>query len=65
MPAKIIEIYPSAKIPEGTYDGIWGGYEVTFKVADTTYKAKTDIGIRTPAAPCYVISKKGQLTVET
>jgi hypothetical protein len=53
------------RLPDGIYDGIWGGYVVRFSVNGSEYEAKTGVGIRTPCAPCKVTSKDGKLTVES
>ena len=55
----------TVKIPDGVYDGIWGGYRVIFKVDEIEYIANTEAGIRTPRAACKVTSKDGKLSVET
>lgn len=64
MHTKITELTPQDKVPDGVYDGIWGGYVVTFSVNGINYEAKTEEGIRTPAAKCRVISTNGKLTVQ-
>lgn len=50
-------------IPDGTYEGNWGGYVVTFRVGSETYEAKTKDGIRTPHCPCVVTVSGGQIEV--
>jgi hypothetical protein len=52
------------RIPDGVYDGIWGGYRVTFDVGGIQYDAQTVDGIRMPRAECKVTSKDGKLSVE-
>ncbi len=51
------------RIPDGTYEGIWGGYRVTFEVQGVQHEAETLDGIRTPRASCTVTSKDGRLLV--
>lgn len=53
------------RLPDGVYDGIWGGYMVCFTVDGVDHEAHTRDGIRTLRAPCKVTSKNGSLTVET
>lgn len=53
------------RLPDGVYDGIWGGYVVRFVVNGVDYEAQTRDGIKTPRAACKVTSKNGKLTVET
>ena len=58
---RISELDP---LPDGQYDGRWGGYHVTFVVDGIEYEAQTNIGIRTPNAPCVVTVSGGKMTVE-
>jgi len=51
-------------LPDGTYDGTWGGYHVCFSVAGIEYELQTTDGIRTPSAPCKVVVHEGGITVE-
>lgn len=51
-------------MPNGIYDGVWGGYHVDFLVEGALYKAQTKIGIRTPAAKCKVRICDGIVTVD-
>lgn len=51
-------------LPDGTFSGVWGGYQVTFAIAGIEYEARTQEGIRTPAARCRVIVHDGGITVE-
>lgn len=53
------------KLPDGVYQGVWGGYHVRFAVHDVTYECQTTLGIRTPNTPCTVTIANGQITVET
>lgn len=52
-------------IPDGSYEGTWGGYVVRFSCGGMFHQGRTDKGIRTPSAPCVVTARNGQLTVET
>jgi len=70
MEAKVVEIKKMVKvslleldIPDGTYNGTWGEYEVTFKVGDVVYSARTDNGIRAPFAACKVGVFDGNIKV--
>lgn len=51
-------------LPDGVYDGVWGGYVVSFTVDGVEYEVQSKDGIRTPRAPCKVTSKDGLLSVE-
>lgn len=59
------EIVALDQIPNGTYDGIWGGYNVRFGVGERNFEVKTDIGIRTMSAPCNVCVSNGNITITT
>jgi len=59
-PAKLTT---SKTLPDGTYKGIWGGYNVKFDVNGIQYEAKTHIGIRTMRAECIVTSVDGNLSI--
>lgn len=52
------------RVPDGVYEGIWGGYFVAFSVAGINYEAQTRDGIRTMRAPCKVTVKDGKIEVE-
>ena len=52
-------------LPDGVYDGVWGGYCVNFSVKGVEYEAQTLIGIRTPRAECNVTVDDGTISVET
>lgn len=69
MKARVIDYkivsYPIAGIPPGKYTGIWGGYVVKATINGHEFELKTDVGIRTPAAPCFIHADEEGLTVET
>ena len=50
-------------IPDGVYDGVWGGYCVNFSVDGVEYEAQTLEGIRTPRAECKVTVDDGTISV--
>ncbi len=52
-------------IPDGTYDGVWGGRVVMFDARGKTYLADASEGIRAIKAPCRVTVKAGRITVTT
>ena len=52
------------EIPNGIYDGTWGGSIVRFGIDGETYEAETDYGIRTPSAFCTVTVLDGVITVK-
>lgn len=62
---ELVEQPDPASLPNGEYQGTWGGYEVDTKINGHTYRLHTERGIRTFAARCRVIIKDGQITVET
>lgn len=62
--AQLRRVEDVERLPDGIYDGIWGGYRVTFEVGGIAYEAQTQDGIRTPRAECKVTSKDGRLSVE-
>lgn len=51
-------------LPLGEYRGVWGGYEVKVEIEGVQYHLKTEMGIRTLAAPCVVRIQSGSITVE-
>jgi len=59
----IEKVVPVSTLPDGEYKGTWGGYEVTVEIAGLVYRMKTDIGIRTPSAPCVVRVENGSITI--
>jgi hypothetical protein len=66
MATKAIEVKRVEKgvhPPDGVYEGIWGGYQVTFEVDGIQYVAETESGIRTPRAKCCVTIKGGSVSV--
>lgn len=65
MKTDLKELNPPDPLPDGAYEGTWGGYDVTFIVNGVTYRAKTDIGIRTPNARCTILVEAGRLSVRT
>lgn len=60
----LLEVEPK-EIPDGVYDGIWGGYNVKVFVGDKVYWLTSDIGIRTTASPCVITKDDCGFTVET
>ena len=52
------------RLPDGVYDGVWGGYVVRFSVDGIDYEAQTKDGIRNPWCHCKITSKDGNLSVE-
>ena len=53
-----------ASLPDGSYPGVWGGWSIAFTIGEMQYKARTSVGIRTPAASCTVTIQGGEITVE-
>lgn len=50
---------PGAKIPDGEYIGIHGGYVTVMKLQGYEYEIKTKIGVRGVNIPCTVIVDNG------
>ena len=57
------QVASPTSLPDGIYDGVWGGYIVRFSVDGVEYEARTEIGIRTLRAPCRVSVMQGIITV--
>lgn len=52
-----------SEIPNGKYKAFWGGYEVAVKIKGIEYRFKTEVGIRTMNAPCFVVVKNGEISI--
>ena len=47
-------------VPDGDYEGTWGGYRATFEFEGRRYECDTKRGIRTPSVPAIIrISQSG------
>jgi hypothetical protein len=66
MKAKLITCRQiiGCKPNNGTYLGIWDGYQVTFYDGNKTFIGKTDIGIRIPKAECIVTINDKEMIVK-
>lgn len=53
-----------AEIPDGTYEGNWSGYTVTFQVGGKNMTATTEVGFRGLSVACDVVVSMGTVTVE-
>lgn len=53
----------ATSIPDGEYAGVWGGYLARFRVDGVIHMVDTNIGIRTPNAPCIVTVEGGKVFV--
>ena len=51
-------------MPDGKYQGTWGGYEVEVTIDGWQYRLKTVNGIRSMGAKCVVTVADGSVTVE-
>ncbi len=60
---QIVEVSVENPIPDGSYGGIKGGYEVKFRVRDRSFKAKTTLGVRGMNIPCVVTVQDGEIVV--
>ena len=61
---KSVSMISLSDIPDGEYQGVWGGYEVRVMIQDKTYQFTTNDGIRTMDAPCIVTAKDGKIIVK-
>lgn len=57
--------WQQATIPDGVYDGIWGGYEVKMKVNGTAVKFNTKSGVRGINIPVTVTVTDGEAKIRT
>lgn len=55
----------ASNLPNGSYPGIWSGYEVDVTIGNQVFKVKTAYGIRGINIPCTVTVENGVVTVET
>lgn len=51
-------------LPDGTYSGIWGGYEVWFILDGWRHTFRTEGGVRGTRVPCMVTISGGGQHVE-
>jgi hypothetical protein len=66
--AKSAEVFQEVNLstlPNGEFDGIWGGYEVKATIHGEKYRFRVDNGIRTPRAECIVFIQDGNVGVIT
>lgn len=54
----------SAALPDGEYEGTWGGYIVIVQHEGKTYHVEVDQGIRTMAAPCTLTIRGSEAEVK-
>lgn len=54
-----------ARCPDGTFDGRWGGYSVTWNVNGIEWQATTEVGIRGLNIKCKVTVSSGAIIVKT
>jgi len=62
--AKVTAPIALEKIPDGTYQGLWGGYIVNFKVGQINFELTTSLGLKGMNFPCIVTVRKGTVTVD-
>lgn len=63
---KITEKLPQpATIPDGTYQGTWGGYKIEAKIRGKDYEMTTDDGVRGINVPVVITIKDGEATFVT
>lgn len=55
-----VETIQPGQLPEGTYAGVQGGYEVKVVIDGATYKMRTVYGVRGFDIPVFVTIKDGQ-----
>jgi hypothetical protein len=59
----ISEVIDESYLPDGEYEGVWGGRVVKLKHNCHYFELGTSSGIRAMAAPCVVTVKDGKATV--
>ena len=59
------QIVAGKDLPDGVYEGTWGGHEVKVSIEGIEYNIETDIGVRTFGMPCVVRIKAGEITIDT
>lgn len=67
MRAKIISATSKielSELPDGEYEGTWGGYVINATVNGMSVRFKTKWGIRGVNIPCVVIVNNGSVIVE-
>lgn len=64
-PAKALNVFlvSDPNLPNGEYEGRWGGYVVDVEIAGRHYRMETDVGIRTMNCPCRVKVDGENITV--
>lgn len=55
-----VEAVEPTQLPEGTYAGVQGGYEVKVTIDGATYKMRTVYGVRGFDIPVFVTIENGQ-----
>lgn len=51
-------------LPNGIYDGVWGGYEARVETLGLTFVFTTERGIRCVSCPCTLTINGYSVTVE-
>jgi len=63
--AEMINSVSLESLPEGDYNGTWGGYKATITIEGFQYRLRTSAGIRARSAPCIVrVGEGGSIVVE-
>lgn len=52
-------------IPDGTYEGTWGGYMVRFQIGGKSFEGRTSEGVRTPSCPCLITVAGNRISLAT
>ncbi len=55
---------PKSNIPNGTYHGIWGGYEIIFTAHSIEYELQTEEGVRGRGFKVLIKVRDGIITFE-
>ncbi len=53
-----------ATLPDGSYQGLWGGYGIEIRYKDKTYELTTEEGVRGMGIKVVVTVKDGVATFE-
>jgi len=63
-PQRVSRVYDRSDVPNGTYDGSWSGYVVTFvDEQGRNWQFDMSIGVRGLNCPCTVHVKDGEIGV--
>ena len=59
---KVSKLYKECKLPDGEYNGLWGGYIITIQHEFNEYRLKSEVGVRGMDYPVTVFVRNGVAT---